>query len=197
MLKERILLNITKMLSERKFLDKNKLEENYKKLINQKNEEDIYKIKSDFSDKIYFIMFVFGKLTTIKKIHGIDTFMDLSKKNNRLFIANQINQKTYKQFMEYNDTEVFFEYELLTNIIEHDLQPKFEILSNEERTNYFESYKTKKIEMPKMLSIDPIARYYNLKGGDIVRIIRPSITSGYVVSYRIVVNTSIVNIFAK
>ena len=31
------------MLSERKFLDKNKLEENYKKLLNQKNEEDIYK----------------------------------------------------------------------------------------------------------------------------------------------------------
>ena len=190
MSKNVILLNIVKMLTERKFLDPKKVDDNHKKLLSQKSEENIYKLKSNYDDKkIYYIMFIFGKLTTIKKIHGIDAFMDMSKGHNRLFIANQINQKTYKQFMENNNTEVFFDEELYVNIIDHDLQPKFEILSKEESENYYKSYKTKKFEIPKMLSTDPIARYYALKGGEIVRIIRSSITSGYIVSYRIVVKT--------
>ena len=194
--KDTILLNITKMLTERKFLDRSKMRENYEKLLKQKSEELIFKIKSDFDERMYYIMFTFGKLTTIKKVQGIDTFMDMSKNNNRLFIANKINQKTYKQFLEYNNTEVFFEHELLVNIIDHDLQPKFEVLSKEEKKHYFKSYKTKKMEMPKMLSIDPIARYYNLQNGDIVRIIRPSITSGYIVSYRLVSAVSVSLLFA-
>ena len=57
------------------------------------------------------------------------------------------------------------------------------------------SYKLKKVEMPKMFSTDPVARYYNLKENDIIRIIRPSITSGYTVFYRIIINSPISLLF--
>ena len=196
MSKDTILMNIVKMLSKRKFLDNKKVDANYKKLLNQKSEENIYKIKSDFNDEKCYIMFIFGKLTSMKKIHGIDAFMETSKGNKRIFIANQINQKTYKQFMENSNTEVFFDYELLVNIIEHDYQPYFEVLSEEDQKNYFKSYKTKKTEMPKMLSTDPVARYLGLKGGEIVKIIRQSITSGFVPSYRLVKKTPTSELFA-
>jgi DNA-directed RNA polymerase subunit H (RpoH/RPB5) len=48
-----------------------------------------------------------------------------------------------------------------------------------------------------MRSIDPIARYYKLKGGDVVRIIRPSNTSGLGFHYRIVVDSHPSEIFDK
>ena len=197
MSKDTILLNIVKMLSDRGFLNKDKVDDNHKKLLNQKSEENIYKIKSDYSDKKYYIMFILGKLTSIKKIHGIESFMEISKDNNRLFIANQINQKTYKQFMEYSNTEVFFEYELLINLASHFLQPKFIALTQEEQVEFFKSYKVKKSELPRMLSTDKMARYYGFKGGEIVKIIRGSITAGYTPFHRLVVKTNVSTLFTN
>lgn len=194
---EKVLLNVTKMLSSRKFLDEQNIEENHEKLLNQVNEERIFKIKSDYDDKYYHIMFVYGKITTIKKIQGLDTFLQLSNGQNRLFIADNINQKAYKQFIELNNTEIFFEYELLINIIDHDLQPKFEVLDVKEKKDFLEEYDITKRQMSKMRSIDPIARYYNLKAGDIVRIVRPSSTSGLGFHYRIVIDSHPSEIFEK
>ena len=169
---EKILFNLVKMLEERKFLNKKNNKKNNKLLLNQDNNEKTFKIKSDYSDIYYYIMFIFTKLTTIKKIDGIDTFINMSKNNNRLFIVKTINLKTYKQFINFNDSEVFYDHELLINLIDHELQPKFEILSPSESQNFLSSYNTKKSEIAKILSIDPIVRYYNLKDNQIIRIIR-------------------------
>lgn len=181
-----ILLNLIKMLTERKVLNIENESKNYKKLIDQKSDKNIFKIKSDYNSDIYHIMFIYGKLTTIKKIQDIDIFFENSKKDNRIFIGENINQKTYKQFLEYKNTEVFFDYELLINVIDHNLQPKFEVLSSSDIENLHKSYILDNKDIPVMLTTDRIARYYKLKDGDIVRIIRSSITSGYITSYRIV-----------
>lgn len=181
-----ILLNLIKMLTERKVLNIENESKNYKKLIDQKSDKNIFKIKSDYNSDIYHIMFIYGKLTTIKKIQDIDLFFENSKKDNRIFIGENINQKTYKQFLEYKNTEVFFDYELLINVIDHNLQPKFEVLSSSDIENLHKSYILDNKDIPVMLTTDRIARYYKLKDGDIVRIIRSSITSGYITSYRIV-----------
>ena len=181
-----ILLNLIKMLTERKVLNIENESKNYKKLIDQKSDKNIFKIKSDYNNDIYHIMFIYGKLTTIKKIQDIDIFFENSKKDNRIFIGENINQKTYKQFLEYKNTEVFFDYELLINVIDHNLQPKFEVLSSSDIENLHKSYILDNKDIPVMLTTDRIARYYKLKDGDIVRIIRSSITSGYITSYRIV-----------
>ena len=181
-----ILLNLIKMLTERKVLNVENESKNYKKLIDQKSDKNIFKIKSDYNSDVYHIMFIYGKLTTIKKIQDIDIFFENSKKDNRIFIGEKINQKTYKQFLAYKNTEVFFDYELLINVVDHNLQPKFEILSSSDVENLHKSYILDNKDIPVMLTTDRIARYYKLKDGDIVRIIRSSITSGYITSYRIV-----------
>jgi DNA-directed RNA polymerase subunit H len=195
---ERILLNITKMLTARKILKEEKLDINYKSLVKQINEERVFKIKSDYDDTKFFnILFVYGKLTTIKKIQGLETFLQKSKGQNRIFIADNINQKAYKQFKELNNTEIFFEYELQLNLIEHDLQPIFQVLTDEEKEKFMEEYQVTKKQMSKMKSIDPIARYFNSKAGDIFRIIRPSTSAGVGIHYRIVIDSNVSEIFEK
>ena len=192
-----ILLNVTKMLTERKFLDEKNLEKNYKYLLNQKNDERIFKIKSDFSDKYFYILHLIPKITTIKKIQGLDAFLLVSKNQNRMFIAKNVTKKAYKQFMELNNSEVFFEYELLINLIDHELQPVFQVLNEENKKKYYESYDTKNSQMSNILTTDVISRYYNVKPGDIFRIIRPSNTSGMSFHYRLVVESSINTLFDK
>lgn len=195
---EKILLNVTKMLTERKFLKEENLESNYQSLTKQINEEKVFKIKSDYDNsKFFHILFVYGKLTTIKKIQGLETFLQKSKGQNRIFIADNINQKAYKQFKELNNTEVFFEYELQLNLIDHDLVPKHIKLSEEEKEQFMEEYQVSKKQMSKMKSIDPVSRYYNSKAGDIFRIIRPSTSAGVGIHYRMVVDANVSEIFEK
>ena len=127
---DKILLNLTKMLTERKVLLSENLDKNFKELLKQKNEERIFQIKSENGNEIYNIMIIYGKISTIKKVNGLDGFLASSKGQNRIFIGDNITQKAFKQFLELKRTEVFFDHELLMNIMEHELQPKFELLTN-------------------------------------------------------------------
>lgn len=191
-----ILKNIIKMLTERKLLASGKFKENYNKLLKQKNDERIFKIKSDFSEEEVHIMIINGKISSIKKIQGIDAFLVTANKNKKIFIGNGISQKAFKQFIDLDNSEVFFEYELLMNIIDHELQPKFELLSNDEKDTKLREYDLILSNIPRMLKTDVIARYYNAKPGDIFRIIRPSAYSGLGFSYRYVVESSVQNIYS-
>ncbi|PSR85221.1 DNA-directed RNA polymerases II and IV subunit 5A like [Actinidia chinensis var. chinensis] len=93
--------------------------------------------------------------------------------------VNEVNRKF--------QIETFQEAELLVNVTEHYLVPKHEVLSTEQRQELFQKYNVKSIQLPRMLVTDPVARYFGLKPGQVVKITRPSETAGTYITYRCVV----------
>lgn len=186
-----IMTNIVKMLTDRNLLNKTKLQENIKKITSIQSDSLTYKINTDKytkdSDKVFSIKIIEQKITAINKASGILDFLVNNEDNSKIIIVNDISNKALKHIHNnYPNTEVFLEEELMINVLEHDYQPEFMLLSNEEGESVMKSYLIKNKLMPKILKNDPISKYFNAKPTQIFRIIRPSETSGNYVTYRLV-----------
>lgn len=182
-----VLRNTIKMLINRGLLSGDE-DKYFKDVADEKKvtSELEFKIKED-TKKTFIVKFIYTKLTTIRKIPGIEDFLNTNKDAHKIIIVKEITQKAHKQFLEYPNTEVFWENELMINIVDHDVVPEHIVLSTEEKEKCLEEYQKKKKDMAHIYITDPVARYYNMKLNDIVKILRPSITSGYAVMYKMVV----------
>jgi len=170
--------NTAKMIASRKSIDYKPIFEQFK--VNYDNDTTWYR---SGDDKIA-VKLLFRKITTIRKIEDIEEFLDKYKDHYRFVIVSKITPKAYKQFIEYNNLEVFFDDDMLINKIDHMFVPTHIILSQEEQDQIKKEYGFKRIEIGIIKQSDPIARYYNLKPGQIVRIERPSVNSGITVYFR-------------
>ena len=77
-----------------------------------------------------------------------------------------------------------YSYEIKSYANDYELL-NFYYLKYKQR-KFIETYKITSAEIPKMLTSDPVARYYNAKSGDIFRIVGISETQKDRISYRIV-----------
>lgn len=196
-----VLTNIVKMLTERKLLDISKQNDYIKRLIEEQTDDQTYKIDLDYPDqsrklnKMMIIRLVNQKITSISKSPAINELMITYKEHPKIIVVTSISQKSryliQSDPLSYHNTEIFLEKELLTNLVDHVSQPKYVLLSDAETTAVLSAYHTKRREVPKILLGEPISLYYNVRPGQMFRIIRPSETSGQGVSYRLVVKGQI------
>jgi DNA-directed RNA polymerase I, II, and III subunit RPABC1 len=185
-----ILTNVIKMLTARKILDKKKLDANIDKILKFQTDDLTYKIKSDVDEKQEFVIkFFLQKISSVSKTTGIIEFLNAHKNSPKILIVTNINPKAQKKLTtDFYHVEVFKDIELMINLIEHELIPKHELLTEDEKKEFLKSYQCKKKNLMRMYLSDPVARYYKMEVGDIVRIMRPSETSGYSLNYRIIIN---------
>jgi DNA-directed RNA polymerase subunit H (RpoH/RPB5) len=156
-----------------------------------KNVGDNLEINIHYESKSFAIKIIYNNITTINDSNDIENFLDKYSKYNKFIVITSLSKKAFKQFDDYPLTEVFQEIELMVNILEHDLQPKFKLLTKSEVDEYFKTFENKKREMPRIVDSDPVARYFGAKIGDIFEIVRPSVTTGESITYRIVVQGSL------
>lgn len=208
-IKETILLNTLKMLSARGLIKKDKVNNLYESIKDKLTDDLVYIINLDAGNKIVLKISNL-KITTINKASGIIDFLSNYTDYQKIVVVKDINQKAYKQIVEYPNTELFWETELLHNLIDHDFIPEHIIMPIGFQPRIFDKenkYKDhEKIEdtyfisqknCPQLKITDPVARYFNLSVGQYVKIIRPSINSGYSSSYRIVVYSPLSKLWDK
>ncbi|KAG8920671.1 DNA-directed RNA polymerases II 24 kDa polypeptide (RNA polymerase II subunit 5) [Tulasnella sp. 419] len=144
--------------------------------------------EADPTDQI-FVFFSDEKNVGVKTMRKFIGILDEKKIQRGIIIYSQsmtpAAKKVINAMSQNYVLEEFAESDLLVNITHHKLVPKHEVLSKEEKAVLLERYRLRETQLPRIMLNDPVARYYGLRRGQVVKITRPSETSGRYASYRI------------
>ncbi|KRZ14541.1 DNA-directed RNA polymerases I, II, and III subunit RPABC1 [Trichinella zimbabwensis] len=146
--------------------------------------------EDDASENL-FVYFADERKVGIKTIKNVCLRLQSENMNRAILIVQEpmtaIARHSVADLSPKYRLEQFLESELMVNIIRHELVPRHVIMSNQEKEELLDRYKIKEYQLPRIQSTDPVARYYGVVRGQVFKIIRPSETAGYYVSYRVVV----------
>lgn len=206
-IREKVLSNIVKMLFHRGWIKHDNLENRTKTIIDDINDENLYKVKldvklgshptyefqnvdkqTDFADDVVYIKLVPQKVTSIGKSPIIMDFLTTYKLSHKILVVDEISDKSKNALMSNKYVEVFSEKKILQNVMDHILSPAYDILTPDECDKILKEYQLTRRQMQIMFDTDTVAQYLFLKKGRIVRIIRNSEASGEAIGYRIVVH---------
>jgi len=121
---------------------------------------------------------IYKRVVSTYKDENINIILILKQKENST-VSKELEKR------QYENVEIFLKKNMVFNITHHFLVPQHIVLNDEEANAIIEKYHTDKMEFPKILRSDPIARYYAMKSGQMCKIIRRSPEVGESVSYRI------------
>ncbi|KAK6271466.1 hypothetical protein POUND7_008564 [Theobroma cacao] len=88
-----------------------------------------------------------------------------------LILQSKMNSFALKELKNFPfKVELFKIADLYVNITKHFLMPKHEVLTAEEKQKLLKKYQLEDKQLPQMLQSDPIARYYGLEKGQVVKV---------------------------
>jgi DNA-directed RNA polymerases I, II, and III subunit RPABC1 len=145
--------------------------------------------KADDENAQLFVFFPDDDKVGVKPIKDYTDRMQAEGVTNAIIVlkvditpfAKQAVQEMSEQFR----IEHFKESELLIDITKHQLVPVHQVLTSNEKSELLKRYRLRETQLPRIQQNDPIARYYGMKRGTVVKIIRPSETAGRYVTYRV------------
>jgi len=189
---------IIKMFVNRGFINPENKDKYTKKLIENENDDMEYIIQLDNvknynteikNKKVYIKIFDY-KISSINKTSTIGEFISKYDKEYKFLIVQDINSRSEAVVETYQtQVEIFKFNKLQSDVTEHDLVPQHIVLTKEEGEQVLESYRARKRDMPLIRTNETVARYYNMKSGEIVKIIRPSPLTGEAIAYRLVIKS--------
>jgi len=145
--------------------------------------------KADDETNQLFVFFPEDEKVGVKPIKVYTDRMRAENVTNAIMILRvDITPFAKQAVQEMSDSyriEHFKEAELLVDITNHTLVPEHQVLTSNEKTELLKRYRLKETQLPRIQPNDPVARYYGMKRGMVVKIIRPSETAGRYVTYRI------------
>ncbi|KAL3770233.1 hypothetical protein ACHAWO_009547 [Cyclotella atomus] len=166
--------------------------------------------KADDENNQLFVFFPEDEKVGVKPIKILtDRMKDENVSNAIMVLRGDITPFAKQAVMEMSDSfriEHFKEAELLVDITEHTLRfftsenrftnqvqyflfvqkvPEHLVLSQNEKQELLKRYRLRETQLPRIQPNDPVARYYGMRRGQVVKIIRPSETAGRYVTYRI------------
>eukprot|EP00541_Cyclophora_tenuis_P011898 CAMPEP_0116548238 /NCGR_PEP_ID=MMETSP0397-20121206/4216_1 /TAXON_ID=216820 /ORGANISM="Cyclophora tenuis, Strain ECT3854" /LENGTH=189 /DNA_ID=CAMNT_0004072847 /DNA_START=37 /DNA_END=606 /DNA_ORIENTATION=+ len=145
--------------------------------------------KSDDDSNQLFVFFPEDEKVGVKPISVYTDRMKAESVLNAILVLRVDMTPFAKQAVqEMSDSfriEHFKEAELLVDITQHQLVPEHQVLTQNEKLELLKRYRLKETQLPRIQPNDPVARYYGMKRGTVVKIIRPSETAGRYVTYRV------------
>lgn len=197
-IRKTILSNTVKLISERGLINKSKVDDVIKKIVDDTNEDYIYKVSLDTEYdiqekkfKTIYIKLINGKVTGVTKNSPISDFIMEYKNDYKIVIVKDVTNKLIQSIQDsYSFIEIFKEDFMMINLVEHVLVPQHQILTDSEKDLFLTEYGVRMRDVQTIYTTDPVARYYNMRPGQVCRIIRPSGSSGFGIAYRKVVKGS-------
>ena len=161
---------------------KNRLEENAIQLIATHRMNPV---------KMVYVAFILDAKSFSKKdLVALKALMDEKYPTNEvtvIIVQDKQTPQIAKELLndEYKLYEIFSMKNLMFNITHHEIVPKHILLNQEEIEMILKQYQTTRAQLPKLLTTDPVAKYYGMKAGDVCKIIRQSPMTGESYYYRI------------
>jgi DNA-directed RNA polymerase I, II, and III subunit RPABC1 len=166
---------------------------NYEDFTNRLDENAIQLVATHRKNpiKMAYVVFILDSKSFSKKdLVALKALIDEKYPSNEMTVIIVQDKQTpqiAKELLndEYKLYEIFSMKNLMFNITHHEIVPQHILLSPEEAEKILKQYQTTKVQLPKLLTTDPVAKYYGMKAGDICKIIRQSPMTGESYYYRI------------
>jgi DNA-directed RNA polymerase I, II, and III subunit RPABC1 len=157
----------------------------------EENAINLLAIHKENPNKMTYATFILdGKSFSKKDLVALKAIMDEKYPTNEMtviIIQDKQTPQITKELLndEYKLYEIFSMKNLMFNITQHEIVPRHILLTQEETDVILKQYQTTRTQLPKLLTTDPVAKYYGMKTGDVCKIIRQSPMTGESYYYRI------------
>eukprot|EP00211_Chloroparvula_japonica_P015941 CAMPEP_0119134004 /NCGR_PEP_ID=MMETSP1310-20130426/15081_1 /TAXON_ID=464262 /ORGANISM="Genus nov. species nov., Strain RCC2339" /LENGTH=194 /DNA_ID=CAMNT_0007124741 /DNA_START=63 /DNA_END=644 /DNA_ORIENTATION=+ len=137
----------------------------------------LFKTKRSDPSKSIFVFFPDEPKVGIKTITKYLALMEMEKVERGIVVVQSDLSPFAKAALQQDvsrSLEYFKEAELLVNITRHVLVPQHQVLTDDQKKELLIRYKLRDTQLPRIQPGDPVARYYGLQKGQVVKIIRSS-----------------------
>lgn len=149
---------------------------------------DGVKLKKDVLKKI---------LSGVEKLREVAESLNKDSKIHLLLLIDDSNTMTALKLVKgHNATaaekmniyiESFYHKQMQINITKHKDVPQHILMTKEDVEAMLKEENVTKSQLSRILTTDPVARYFGARKGDVFKIIRPSLSAGQTKTYRLVV----------